>query len=174
MRCRPLPLAALALALLCPPSFAQGLGPRALLRVRADFSQAGHGLRLLNQDLFVAADRSVQANLVANATHVSLQNYWQTRRFSGVAPPAAFAELGRALAEARIGTLDGERCTVVVSTRPVFGAYDVTWYGIGQRRAQLLIDLNGGFSPLCPPELAALVNAVNRFARDAGIAEFGH
>ncbi|HVT59680.1 MAG TPA: hypothetical protein VHR45_14920 [Thermoanaerobaculia bacterium] len=148
-------------------------GVPALLRVRLDHVESAHGSYYWNQDLFVARDRTVMANSVANKTAVPGENEWLATRFTGVAAAADYAALLQALTDTHIG-VRSDRCSVVnFDVLHTTGVYEITWYGILLRRSLVIIELNGGTSPECPADLLALAKQIIAFARATGVADFG-
>src|ERR1700709_1723880 len=87
---------------------AQNQAPiRSLLRVHSSHSQAGHGLRLADGDLFISTDRSVESlgSLAQNVT--LLPPPWLRVRQLVVGSPQDFATLNAALADNRVGEQSG-------------------------------------------------------------------
>ncbi len=163
----------LALGISLIPSFlgaAQGPPPTALLRVHASFNYGGQGTTSKDQEIFVTTARLVTATLTSNVSASPWSAYWFVTTGSRVARKSDFAALQRALAEDGIASQEGD-CSVTVHVVPTAGFYDITWFN-GSQRKTLHVDIDGA-TPACPPEIAAMVNSINNFARSAGFRDFG-
>jgi hypothetical protein len=149
---------------------ADGPPPTALLRVHADLGYGGHGFTRKDQELFVMSSRLVTVTLTSNDNASPWANYWFASTQSKVASASSFADLKRALVDNHIGTIE-RICSVSVSVVPTQGAYDITWFSGGRRKA-IHVEIDDPDLAPCAPEMANLINSILTFARANGI-DFG-
>ena len=147
--------------------------PRALLRVHASYLLAGHGLHLVDSDLFISIDRSVTAVVsLANNTN-PLPPGWSRQSKSAFGSPEDFATLVAVLADNRIAQQTGN-CSVQVTLISVSGTFEVTWYSRGTGKNVLAVNVNAnGSSPPCQPEIARILSGIKVYSDSAGVSAIG-
>lgn len=154
MKRRPL-LAAVAIAssaalAASPPARAQGLAPLLL-----EVSTEGATIVGLPVTLHLRITRDQRLFLVGSSGRLAPDG--SSTLLAGRIPGAAMASLSTTLREIRIGQLALEPCGQAAPDW--FSGHVVTWHGRRERTTRLVF---GALTAGCPPEVAALVAAVNQ------------
>ncbi|MEA2692952.1 MAG: hypothetical protein QOJ16_2339 [Acidobacteriota bacterium] len=145
---------------------AQPLIPRALLRVHASYAQSRHGLRLIDEDIFVSTDRSVEEIESFASNTSSLPPPWFRQSKTATGSAQDFATLVAVLADNQVGQQTGN-CSVPVTVSPDSGWFEITWYSRGLRKNVIVAQINGS-TPPCPPEIARILHGIEVYAAAAG------
>jgi hypothetical protein len=161
-------LGGLSLLLFGTALFAQFQTPiRSLLRVHSNYSQDGHGLRLIDEDVFIATDRSVEriGSLAQNGN--LLPPSWLHERTVAIGSRTAFATLSALLADNRVSQQAGA-CSVAQTAAPSSGTFEITWYSRDVRKSVFVVEINGT-TPPCSQEVLNILNGIEAYEAAAGV-----
>jgi hypothetical protein len=152
---------------------AGGLPPHTVIRVHASYFGGGHGLVYWDEDLFILNDGTVTASLTRESPTTSLPPpAWYAHIGTGAGTADDLATLYQALADGHVGIQSGG--CAIQACAPISGTYEITWYGRGVRRNTFVLSLDEPPPfPLCPPEVNAIVVAIEGYAAKAGVPVSG-
>ena len=144
--------------------------PRQVLRVHIDFNYGGHGITYKEEDLFVASTRLVTSVVLTyDSAAPDPFDIWVPQNSSRMAKQRLLTTLLESLAANHVESQTGG-CSVRFPYAPAAGTYELTWYD-DARRGTFAVDV--GSTNTCPPEVARIINSINRFALASGAKGFG-
>lgn len=149
------------LSIACPAaSLAQAAKP--LIQLHLSVRNHGHGTQYADQDLFVASDGTATGQLVTGDPVTGTG--WALNAKTARASASQLAALQTALGRASIGQQAGG--CAIVSQVLADGTAELRWYGRNLRKNTLSLQIVSGDDEIdrCPPELQALLHAIENFS----------